>query len=86
MLEVFATLQMREMMDTSCVHDTFAKPPKADINDWISSSIRSRSQILLHSHRKISSHAPKEPFWLLKYSSKHHLQEVNQAKLGCRLP
>ena len=49
MLEVLATLQMREMMDTLCVQDTLAKSPNADISDWISSSIRSRSQILLHS-------------------------------------
>ncbi len=49
MLEVLATLQMREMMETLWVQDTLAKSPKADISDWISSSIRSRSQILLHS-------------------------------------
>lgn len=55
MLEVLATLQMREMMETLCVHDTFAKSPKADINDWISSSIKSRSQILLHSHEHYKS-------------------------------
>lgn len=49
MLEVLATLQMREMMETLWVQETLAKSPKADISDWISSSIKSRSQILLHS-------------------------------------
>ena len=53
MLEVLATLQMREMMDTLWVQDTLAKSPKADISDWISSSIKSRSQILLCSIRQV---------------------------------
>ena len=56
MLDVLATLQMREMMDTLWVQDTLAKSPKADISDWISSSIRSRSQILLYS--RFSHSAP----------------------------
>ena len=48
MRDVLATLQMREMMDTLCVQETLAKSPNADVSDSISSSIRSRSQILLH--------------------------------------
>ena len=35
-------------MDTLCVQETLAKSPNADVSDSISSSIRSRSQILLH--------------------------------------
>ena len=48
MLDVLATLQMREMIETLCVQETLAKCPKAEVSDSISSSIRSRSQILLH--------------------------------------
>ena len=48
MRDVLATLQIREMMDTLCVQETLAKSPNADVSDSISSSIRSRSQILLH--------------------------------------
>ncbi len=48
MAEVRATLQMREMMETLCVHDTRANPENAAISDCTSSSISSRSQILLH--------------------------------------
>ena len=47
MRDVLATLQMREMMETLCVQETLAKSPNADVSDSISSSIRSRSQILL---------------------------------------
>ena len=39
MLEVLATSQMREIMDTLCMHDTFATPPEADIIDCISSYV-----------------------------------------------
>lgn len=52
MLEVRATLQMREMMETLCVHDTLAKPAKADISASISSSISSLSHILLQTSNR----------------------------------
>ena len=51
MLEVRETLQMREMMETLWVHDTLAKPAKADISASISSSISSLSQILLQADK-----------------------------------
>ena len=53
MRDVLATLQMREMMDTLCVQETLAKSPNADVSDSISSSIRSRSQILLHKNHSL---------------------------------